>query len=197
MKLILASASSSRVRILRNAGIAFDAIPADVDEDGLKASLLAHEQKPAQVALALAEAKAAFVSTTHPGAMVLGADQVLEFDDELISKCRDMAAARELLLRLRGRTHRLISALVLARSGRSLWSYSQTATLGMREFSGDFLDSYLAAEGEELLSGVGCYRLETRGVQLFDSIQGDYFCILGLPLVPLLAELRRMGVIAR
>lgn len=197
MKLILASASPSRAGILRSAGIAFDTIPAEIDEDGLKANLLLHHQRPAQVALALAEAKAAFVSAIHRDATVLGADQVLEFDDELISKCRDMAAARQLLLRLRGKTHRLISALVLACPGETLWTHTETATLKMRMFSEDFLDAYLAAEGAGLLSGVGCYRLEARGAQLFDSIEGDYFCILGLPLVPLLAELRRLGVIAR
>ena len=197
MRLILASASSSRARVLRAAAVPFDVIPAEIDEDGLKTDLLARNQKPGEVALALAKAKATYVSTSHRDAIVLGADQVLQFGDELISKCRDMTAARQLLLRLRGQTHGLISALALARSGEAFWTHSETATLKMRMFSEGFLDTYLAAEGSELLSGVGCYRLEARGAQLFDGIEGDYFCIMGLPLVPLLAELRRMDVIAQ
>ena len=197
MKLILASASPSRARILHGAAVAFDVVPAHIDEDALKANLVAQNRKPYEIGLALAEAKATYVSAIHRDAVVLGADQILQFGDDVISKCSDMAAARKLLLKLRGKTHRLISALVLAQAGKARWSHSETATLKMRVFSEDFLDAYLAAEGDDLLSGVGCYRLETRGVQLFDSIEGDYFCILGLPLVPLLAELRRMGVIAR
>ena len=197
MKLILASASPSRARILRAAAVPFAVVPAPIDEDALKANFVAHQRKPAEIGLALAEAKAIHVSTVHRDAVVVGADQVLQFGDELVSKCPDMAAARDLLLRLRGKTHHLISALVVAMAGKAHWSYSETATLKMRGFSEDFLDAYLADEGNELLSGVGCYRLESRGVQLFESIGGDYFCILGLPLVPLLAELRRMDVIAR
>ena len=197
MRLILASASPSRARILRAAAVPFAVVPAQIDEDALKANLLAQDQEPAEIALALAEAKAIHVSKIHPDAMVLGADQILQFEDELISKCSDTEAARKLLVRLRGKRHQLISALVLAQSGKARWFYSETATLDMRAFSEDFLESYLVTEGDELLSGVGCYRLEGRGAQLFDSVEGDYFCILGLPLVPLLAELRRIGVIAR
>ena len=197
MRLVLASASSPRARILRAASVPFDVVPAQIDEAALKAQLRTRNQKPGEIALALAEAKALHVSTIHRDAVVVGADQVLQFGDELISKCSNMAAARRLLLGLRDKTHCLISALALAQSGRTLWTYSETATLKMRLFSEDYLDAYLAAEGAQLLTGVGCYRLEARGVQLFDSIEGDYFCILGLPLVPLLAELRRMGVIAR
>lgn len=195
--MILASASASRARILRAAAVPFEAMPAHIDEDALKASLLAQQKGPSEIALALAEAKAIQVSNSHPDDLVLGADQVLQFGDELISKCADMAAARRLLLRLRGKPHRLISALVLAKAGTVSWTHSESATLNMRTFSEDFLDAYLEAEGGGLLSGVGCYRLEGRGAQLFDSIEGDYFCILGLPLVPLLAELRRLGVIVR
>lgn len=197
MRLILASASPSRARILRAAAVPFAVVPAQIDEDALKTDLLALDQEPAEIALALAEAKAIHVSKIHPDAMVLGADQVLQFEDELISKCSDTEAARKLLVRLRGKRHQLISALVLAQSGKARWFYSETAALDMRAFSEDFLESYLVTEGDELLSGVGCYRLEGRGAQLFDSVEGDYFCILGLPLVPLLAELRRIGVIAR
>lgn len=197
MKLILASASSSRARILRAAAVPFEIVPADIDEDGLKEGLLARGTQPLEVARALAKAKATHVSNAHGDALVLGADQVLQFEGELVSKCADMAAARRLLLKLRGRPHQLISALVLAQAGQVGWTYDDSATLEMRPFSEGFLDAYLAAEGSALLSGVGCYRLEARGAQLFDSIEGDYFCILGLPLVPLLVELRRTGVITR
>jgi len=120
----------------------------------------------------------------------------LEFGGELLSKCADLAAARALLQRLRGRQHRLISALALAEAGKVVWTHSEAASLTMRAFSDAFLDAYLSAEGSAVLDGVGCYRLETMGAQLFARVEGDYFSILGLPLQPLLAELRLKGVIA-
>jgi septum formation protein len=196
MTLILASASSPRARILRGAGVPFVSIPADIDESALKAKFRIQKKTADEAALALAEAKAIHVSTGHANELVLGADQVLEFAGDLLSKCSDLAEARQLLLRLRGKRHRLISALALARAGRVTWTYSESAGLTMRKFSDAFIDAYLAAEGSEVLAGVGCYRLETLGAQLFESVEGDYFSILGLPLQPLLAELRRMGVIA-
>jgi septum formation protein len=195
MNFVLASASSSRARVLGGAHVPFVAIPAQIDEDAVKGKLRAANKKVEDVALALAEAKAVQVSNSRPDALVLGADQVLEFDGELISKCADLAAARQLLLKLRGRQHRLISALALAQRGRVTWTHSETANLKMREFSDDFLDAYLSAEGNGVLAGVGCYRVEAMGAQLFDRVEGDYFSILGLPLQPLLAELRRKGVI--
>jgi septum formation protein len=131
-----------------------------------------------------------------PDALVLGADQVLAFDGALVSKCASLGEARDLLRRLRGRTHQLISALVLAKAGGAIWRTVETATLKMRDFSDRFLDDYLAAEGEELLKGVGCYRLESRGAQLFERVEGDYFTVLGLPLQPLLAALRQHGIVA-
>ncbi|HLJ53046.1 MAG TPA: Maf family protein [Rhizomicrobium sp.] len=196
MTLILASASSPRARILRGARVPFVAIPADIDESALKAKFLAEGKAVEEVALALAEAKAVHVSKSHRSDLVLGADQVLEFADELLNKCSDLTEARQLLLRLRGRRHRLISALALAEAGHVIWTHSEGASLKMREFSSAFLEAYLAHEGDEVLSGVGCYRLEAMGAQLFEHVEGDYFSILGLPLQPLLAELRRKGVIA-
>ncbi len=196
MTLILASASSPRARILRGARIPFVAIPADIDESALKAKFLAEGKGVEEVARALAEAKAVRVSKSHRDDLVLGADQVLEFTGELLNKCSDPTEARQLLLRLRGRRHRLISALALAEAGRVIWTHSESASLTMREFSPAFLEAYLAQEGSEVLSGVGCYRLETMGAQLFEDVEGDYFSILGLPLQPLLAELRHKGVIA-
>ena len=196
MRLILASASSPRARILRGAKVPFVAIPADIDESALKAKFLAEGKAVEEVARALAEAKAVHVSKSHRADLVLGADQVLEFAGKLLNKCSDLTEARQLLLRLRGRRHRLISALALAEAGRVIWTHSESASLTMREFSPAFLEAYLTQEGSEVLSGVGCYRLESMGAQLFEHVDGDYFSILGLPLQPLLAELRRKGVIA-
>lgn len=196
MTLILASASDVRARVLRNVGVAFDIRPAHVDEDAVKDSLLAGGAPLRNVADALAELKAARISIAAPDALVLGADQVLAFEGELVSKCESLDEARNLLHRLRGKTHELISALVLAKGGSAIWRHVETARLTMRDFSDDFLNDYLAAEGEGLLKGVGCYRLEGRGPQLFERIEGDYFTILGLPLVPLLAALRQHGMVA-
>ncbi|MEJ0043592.1 MAG: Maf family protein [Rhizomicrobium sp.] len=143
----------------------------------------------------LAEAKALQISTRHPQALVLGADQTLLFDGAVVGKCPDLVAARRLLERLRGRTHSLVGGYVLASAGAVVWRHGETATLSVRDFSDGFLDFYLAAEGEGLLSAVGCYKLEGLGAQLFARIEGDYFSILGLALHPLLAELRRQGVL--
>jgi septum formation protein len=196
MTFVLASASSSRASILRAAKVPFFAVPADIDENTLKAKLLAENKTVQEVAQALAKTKAIHVSKTYRDALVLGADQVLEFDGELLSKCTDLAAARSLLQRLRGQRHRLISALALAEAGKVVWTHSETASLTMRAFSDAFLDTYLSAECSAVLDGVGCYRLETMGAQLFERVEGDYFSILGLPLQPLLAELRLKGEIA-
>jgi septum formation protein len=195
--MILASASQTRAKLLREAGVTFEIVPARVDEDALKQSLLAEKASHRDIADALAELKALRVSASKTGALVLGADQVLSFDGALISKCESLVEARELLLRLRGKTHDLISAMVLAKNGAAIWRHVEKATLTMREFSDAFLDDYLAQEGEGLLSGVGCYRLEGRGAQLFSRVNGDHSAILGLPLIPLLSALREQGVIAK
>jgi len=192
---ILASGSESRRRLLAAAGVPFTAIPADIDEDAIKSRLLAGNTPAHDVASHLARAKALHVSAQHPDALVLGADQTLVLDEEIVSKCPDLAAARRLLERLRGRSHLLIGGYVLIRAGLEVWSHVETATLVVRDFSAAFLDAYLAAEGEGLLSAVGCYKLEGRGAQLFAAIEGDYFSILGLALQPLLAELRKQGVL--
>lgn len=193
--MILASASEVRARVLHAAGVTFDIVPARVDEDALKQSVLAEKTAPRAVADALAELKALRVSTSHPGQLVLGADQVLVLDGELISKCETLTETSALLKRMRGKAHQLISALVLAKNGAPVWRYVDTAKLSVRAFSDTFLENYIASEGESLLSGVGCYKLEGRGIELFDKIDGDYFTILGLPLLPLLSALREQGVI--
>jgi septum formation protein len=193
---ILASASAARRRVLAGAGVPFAVMPAEIDESALKDRLLARGVGLADIAGELAEAKALAVSRANSGALALGADQILLFDGELVSKCPDLKAARALLDRLRGKPHTLISALVLARDGIVIWRHVETPRLIMRHFSDAFLDAYLAAEGAAILPGVGCYKVEGLGAQLFESIEGDYFAIQGLPLQPLLAELRRQGVIA-
>lgn len=193
-RLILASGSTARRDMLAGANVPFTVRPADVDETALKSGLT--HVDPAELALELARAKALDVSRHDPEAWVLGADQTLAFDGGLVSKAPSLAAARTRLTTMRGRAHQLHSGAALARDGRLVWSGVDTATLIMRDFSDAFLDAYLAAEGEALLACVGAYRLEGMGSQLFDSVDGDYFTVLGLPLWPVLAELRRVGVLA-
>jgi septum formation protein len=193
--LILASASGIRARLLREAGMRFGVRPPDVDETKIKQGLRASGVANEAFADALAEAKALDVSNASPQALVLGCDQVLVCGDRLFDKARDTAEARETLAFLRGKTHHLISACVLAQGGKPVWRYVERATLHMRVFSDEFLDAYLKDEGKLVLGAVGCYQLEGRGAQLFDKIEGDFFCILGLPLLPLLAALRERGLV--
>jgi nucleoside triphosphate pyrophosphatase len=193
-ELLLASASPFRRKMLEAAGVPFRAVPADVDEAMLKRSL-AGTVGPEGLAEALAVAKAEAVSGHFAADLVIGADQVLALGDETFGKPSDLAAARAQLERLRGRTHRLLSAVALAQGGRVVWSMVDAATLTMREFSGAFLDAYLARCNERLLRTAGAYEIEDLGVQLFERIEGDYFTIIGLPLLPLLAELRAWGVL--
>ena len=193
--LILASASHSRQMLLRAARVPFRVSAADLNEDALMADLRAQDVDAKGVALALAEQKAVMVSRRSPGALVLGGDSVLAFGTELVSKCRDIDALRVLLQRLRGKSHELISAACLARNGAPLWHHAGHAHLTMRPFSDAFLDLYLAAEGETVLSCVGGYRYEGPGAQLFDRVEGDYFTVLGLPLLPVLAALRAQGIL--
>jgi septum formation protein len=192
--LLLASASPFRRRLLKAAGVPFRVVPADVEESVLKRSL-AGKVGPEGLAEALAAAKAEAVSALNPRDLVIGADQVLALGDETFGKPTDMAGARAQLERLRGRTHRLLSALALAQGGRVVWSNVESASLTMRDFSASFLDAYVARCGERLLGTAGAYEIEGLGIQLFDRVEGDYFTIIGLPLLPLLAELRARGVV--
>ena len=193
--LILASGSTSRQAILQAASVAFEAITPDVDEDAVKTTMLANGAEPAAIADALAELKALQIAERYPGRLVIGADQVLVYDGKLFNKAKDKASAAEILRTLKGKKHQLISAAVLARNTNIIWRQSETVDLWMRDFSPEFLDSYLAEEGEAILPCVGCYRIEGRGAQLFDKIEGDQFAIRGLPLLPLLRALRQHGAL--
>ena len=193
--LILASKSKIRAQILTGAGLEFSQIVSGVDEDALKQN---HTGDAAALAVALAAAKAHAVcrDDTQSGkidGLIIGADQILQCEGVLYDKPRDLAEARHNLQKFRGRTHYLIGGVVLVKNGETIWSYTQSVALTMRDFSDDFLDDYLAAAGEAILASVGAYQLEGLGAHLFEAIDGDYFAILGLPLLPLLDALRQYG----
>jgi septum formation protein len=191
-EILLASASPFRRKLLEAAGVPFRVVPADVDEAALKRDL-GPGAAPAAVAEVLAAAKAEAVSRTSPRSLVIGADQVLALGDMLLDKPAGMAAARAQLRALRGSMHRLFSAVALAEGGRSVWTTVDSASLTMRQFSDPFLERYVAECGEGLSRSVGAYEIEGRGIQLFERVEGDQFTIIGLPLLPLLAELRARG----
>lgn len=186
--LILASNSAARKALLAGAGLRFEASPAQIDERALEAELLG--KAPEAIARTLAEAKALDVSRRNRGATIIGGDQVLAFFGELLHKPADFAAARSQLDRLRGKLHHLHCGVALARDGALLWSESHSARLLMRDFTDTERDDVLALEGDAVLGSVGAYRLEGPSVRLFAAIEGDYFTILGLPLLPLLTALR-------
>lgn len=195
--LILASASGVRARLLREAGVRFGVRPADLDEASAKKELQSKGITSDGMAAALAEQKALDVSQASPHALVLGCDQVLVCENRIFDKPRDAAEAQETLQFLRGKAHHLITACVLAQTSEVVWQHQERATLWMRDFSDAFLQSYLKTEGMAIMSAVGCYQLEGRGAQLFDRVEGNFFSILGLPLIPLLGALRRHGIVAQ
>jgi septum formation protein len=194
-QIVLASTSSSRRTMLESAGVTFTVVAPNVNEELMKDMLKGGGAGGMRIADALAEAKALAVSERHPAALVIGADQVLVAAERIFSKALDEIEARETLLALRGRTHELISAAVIAHAGNPIWRRTETATMHMREFSDEFLDEYLTAEIPDVLGSVGCYRIEGRGAQLFSEVSGDFFCIRGLPLIALLAALRKQGAL--
>ena len=193
--IVLASTSTARSALLRSAGVSFETEAPGVDESGPKAKLVSEGAAPKKVAEMLAALKAMAVSSRRSG-LVIGADQTLDLDGELIDKAADVEEARYRLLQLRGRRHQLHSAVVVAQNGAPLWRLTGTATLSMRVFTPEFLDGYMARNAGALTSSVGAYQIEGEGAQLFDAIEGDYFTILGLPLLPLLEFLRGAGVLA-
>jgi len=194
--ILLASASVSRATLLRNAGVVFEAISSGVDEAEVKARLLNTGAGPAAIAESLADAKALAVSTGDRR-LVIGADQTLDLEGELVDKATNLGEARDRLRQLRGRVHVLHSAAVLARNGAITWRSMSSPRMTMRDFSDAFLDDYLERQGEAVLSSVGCYHLEGEGVQLFERVEGDQFAVLGLQIIDLLAALRGEGVLRR
>ena len=194
-KIILASKSPSRAAILKNAEVPFEVLTVNINEDILKKEGLKKGQIPAQIAINLARQKANAVSEQKPQRFVLGGDQILVCRGEIFDKPRDMAAARETLIKLRGQTHTLISAACIFLDGKQVLEAVEEAHLTMQNFSDEFLEGYLARTGEKILASVGAYQLEAEGAELFTCIEGDFFTVLGLPLNPVLEFCRQQGII--
>ncbi len=192
-RLVLASGSATRRALMQAAGLRFTVHPTDLDEAALKSAMRAQRLDPGDAARRLAEAKA--MAVHDPDAVVIGADQLLVCQGEWFDKPADLAAARTQLLHLRGRSHELLTAVVCQRNGACLWQHLARPRLAMRHFSDAFLQAYLAAEGEAILSSVGAYRLEGLGLHLFDAVDGDHAAILGLPMAKLLSFLRESGIV--
>jgi len=195
-KIILASNSQSRADLLRGAGLDVRIVPAAIEEEVVKQAILKEDADilPSDFAEILAQAKSNSISENQGGVPVVGGDQVLVFEGKIFDKPKSKDEARDQLATLRGKTHELISAVSVSRHGNAEWSHTARALLTMREFSNEFLGYYLAAMADGVTDTVGGYKLEGDGAQLFEKIEGDYFTILGLPLLPLLDHLRISGV---
>ena len=181
--------------MLRNAGVAFTQIAAEIDEEDVKSRMLCQGAAPGKIAEKLAELKAMWVSSKYPDALVIGSDQILDFGGSILSKPLSVEQASQHLRVLRGQQHVLISAVALVSAEQLVWRFSGQATLHMRDFSDAYLAAYLDRQGAEILHTVGCYKLESEGVRLFSKIDGDYFTILGMPLVELMDQLTQLGAI--
>lgn len=197
MALILASTSPIRLQLLRNAGLQVDAVAPRVDEITARDALLAEGARPRDIADTLAELKARKVSEKQPGDVVIGCDQVLDLDGELFAKPETPDAAKDQLLRLRGRSHRLISAVVVYEDAQPTWRHVAEARLTMHQITDAYLADYIARNWDSIRHSVGCYKIEEEGIRLFSAVSGDHFTILGLPLLPLLAWMGTRGMIAR
>ncbi|HWU63424.1 MAG TPA: Maf family nucleotide pyrophosphatase [Ensifer sp.] len=196
-KLILASGSPFRKQLMEAAGLTFAADPARINEREIEAPLVLAGATPEAVATALAKAKAEDVANRHADAFVIGSDQVMSMDGRLFHKCTSVEMAREQLRSMRGRTHRLSSAISIVRNGEEVWKHISVADLTFRDFTDAFLDSYIANAGSKVLLTVGAYSYEGLGQQLFEKVEGDFFTIIGLPMLPLLAALRELAIIPR
>jgi septum formation protein len=197
MSIVLASTSSTRLQLLRAAGLTVEAIAPRVDEETAKAALLGEGASPRNIADALAEMKARKVSDKCPGDLVLGCDQVLDCDGVIFSKPDSPGQARAHLHQLRGKSHRLLSAIVAYESSEPVWRHVAEARMTMHPLSDAYIDDYVERNWESVRHSVGCYKIEEEGVRLFSAIAGDHFTILGLPLLPLLAWMGTRGMIAR
>ena len=195
VRIVLASGSPTRQTLLANAGVPFAVRVAPVDERAIAAPLIEAGASPADIATALADAKALVVSAAEPEALVIGADQTLDRDGILGTKPAGMAEARQQLAGLAGRSHFLHAAVAVARAGAVTWRHRDSARLTMRALGPAAIDRYLARVGDNVLKSVGVYQIEGEGIGLFEAIEGDYFTILGLPLLPLLLYLRSQGAI--
>ena len=192
-KLVLASGSGIRRQMLENAGVSFEVSLSRVDEDAVRQSLLAEGASARDIADALAELKARKVSTRMPGALVLGCDQVLSFDGQIMAKPTSREQAEQQLRQLRGAGHQLLSAAVICEDGQPIWRFVGTVRLQMRDFSDSYLTTYLDRNWPDISNSVGGYKLESEGVRLFNRVDGDYFTVLGMPLLELLSYLTLRG----
>lgn len=196
-KLILASGSPFRKQLMEAAGLTFTAEPARIDERLIEAPLVRAGANPQEVAVALAQAKANDVAERNRDAFVVGSDQVMSMDGQLFHKCTSVEMARAQLHSMRGKTHRLSSAIAIVRNGEEVWNHVSVADLTFRDFTDAFLDTYIANAGSKVLLTVGAYSYEGLGQQLFEKVEGDFFTIIGLPMLPLLAALRDLAIIPR
>jgi len=194
VRLVLASGSAIRRTLLANAGLSLTVDPADIDEGAIKTRMRSQSAPAMTAAIELASTKAQAVSSRHPGALVIGADQLLTLGNEWFDKPADRAAAARHLEQLSGRAHQLVCGVAVVQDGTELWRTAQSVVMHMRPLSRAFIETYLDQAGDTVLASVGAYQLEGRGAQLFTAIEGDYFTVLGLPLLPLLAFLRQRGI---
>ena len=193
--IILASKSIHRRALLENTGINFSAQSADIDERAVEAPLLEANLGGADVAEVLAIAKASHISEQNKSSYIIGCDQTLSLDGELLHKPEDMEAARRRLLLLSGKTHELNSAIAIVHNGETLWNHVEIAKVTFRDLDPGFVGRHVAEVGEKILTSVGAYQIEGLGVQLFKKIEGDYFSIIGLPVLPLLEQLRKLELV--